>query len=326
MILGKTTKSNLALFLLAFLLIVLRASFLSSVPDPKIAQHLKERVSFTGKILAEPDERDTSVRYTVSIDDSSSKIILVTNLYPRFSYGDKLEVEGKLNLPKNFAAENGIEFDYVSYLSKDRIHFLMYQPKIKVLESGGNFLYKKLFALKNKFIESVARVVPEPNSSLVAGLIFGARSQLGENLLTQMKLVGLIHIVAISGYNVTIIAISILYLASYLKRRNLGLLLSVICIILFAIMVGLGSTVIRASIMALIAILAKYLGRPNEALRALGVAVFLMLLWNPLLLTRDPSFQLSVMATLGLILFSPIILASLIPMRIILPLKLPAAL
>jgi competence protein ComEC len=72
-------------------------------------------------------------------------------------------------------------------------------------------------------------------------------------------------------------------------------------------MVGLGATVVRAAIMALIAISAKFLGRPSDALRWLFIAGFLMLLWNPLSLLYDPSFQLSFMATLGLIIFSPFV-------------------
>ncbi len=72
-------------------------------------------------------------------------------------------------------------------------------------------------------------------------------------------------------------------------------------------MVGLGATVIRACVMALIAILARFLGRPADALRWLFIAGLLMLLWNPLILFYDPSFQLSFMATLGLIIFSPFV-------------------
>ena len=72
-------------------------------------------------------------------------------------------------------------------------------------------------------------------------------------------------------------------------------------------MVGWGAAVVRAVIMSLISILALYLGRPSDALRWLFIAGLLMLAWNPLILFHDPSFQLSFMATLGLILFSEII-------------------
>ena len=94
---------------------------------------------------------------------------------------------------------------------------------------------------------------------------------------------------------------------SFFGKRNLSFILSLIFILLFATMVGWGATVVRAVIMSLISILALYLGRPSDALRWLFIAGLLMLAWNPLILFHDPSFQLSFMATLGLILFSEII-------------------
>ena len=130
---------------------------------------------------------------------------------------------------------------------------------------------------------------------------------LGQNLLDDFKKVGLIHIVVLSGYNITIIAAGVFWLTSVFAKRNLGFVFSVILILLFALMVGFSATVARAVIMALISILALYLGRPSDALRWLFIAGLFMLVWNPLLLFYDPSFQLSFMATLGLILFSEII-------------------
>jgi len=211
-------------------------------------------------------------------------------------------------LPKNFKNKNGAEFNYVSYLSKDNIHFIIYKPKIEKIGSGaGNKIISSLYSLKNVFIENISRVVPEPNSSLLGGLIFGAKQSLGQTLLNDFREVGLIHIVVLSGYNITIIAAGIFFVTSFFGKRKLGFIISAISIALFAVMVGLGATVIRASIMALIAILARFLGRPADALRWLFIAGFLMILWNPLILFYDPSFQLSFMAALGLILFSPFI-------------------
>lgn len=307
-LLWRSKKTATILFcIIATFVGMLRHNAANTPPDPKFLSIVGKNIQIEGKVGEEADERDLDTRYIFEPENSKSKILLATDRFPKFEYGDKLLVSGKLELPKNFENENGSEFDYVSYLSKDKVNFIMYRPEIKKAGEGGNLVLKNLYKLKNYFSNKVAGVVPEPNASLVNGLIFGAKQSLGQELLDTMKNVGIIHIVAISGYNVTIIAITILYITSYLGKRNLGLFLSAVCIVLFAFMVGFGSTVIRASIMAVIAILAKYLGRPNEALRTLFVAGILMLLWNPLILVSDPSFQLSFMATLGLILFSPIV-------------------
>lgn len=294
---------------LAFSLGILRMSFSNISPDSNLYKQVGQKISFDAMIIDEPDVRDTGARYTVKPNNSKSQILLIADRFPEYKYGDKIKVFGKLDLPKNFESDNGTEFDYISYLSKDQIHFLIYRPEIKKLEGNeGNKIITNLYNLKNIFIQKISNVVPEPNSSLLGGLIFGAKQSLGADLLDDFRKVGLIHIVVLSGYNITIIAVGIFYLTSFLGRRKLGFIIGAISILFFAIMVGLGATVIRACIMSLISILAVYLGRPSDALRFLFIAGLLMLLWNPLLLFYDPSFQLSFMATLGLILFSPFII------------------
>jgi competence protein ComEC len=334
----------------AFALGIFRMSFVNNSPDPDLLKLIGQKISFESVISAEPDVRDTSARYTVTVNQNSfsgysqkctdkillnfsscspqsgsqgisdnthsknfdSRILLIADRYPELKYGDKISVSGRLDLPENFANDNGTMFDYVSYLSKDKIHFTMYKPQIEKNGEGsgnspinsGQAIVSYLYSLKNIFIEKISAVVPEPNSSLLAGVIFGVKQSLGTELLDNFKKAGIIHIIVLSGYNITIIAVGIFYATSFLNRRELGFALSALFIVLFAVMVGLGATVIRAVIMSLIAILAKFLGRPSDALRWLFIAGLLMLLLNPLILFYDPSFQLSFMATLGLILFS----------------------
>ena len=309
-VLQKDKKYFAKIFLfvgVAFAIGILRMVVVNTAPDFDLAQRVGERVELSAKIIDEPDLRDTSARYVVAPENGKSRILLVANRFPEFQYGDKIKVSGKLDLPKNFEIDNGEEFDYISYLSKDRIHFIIYQPQISLVERVGIGIRSLLFRLKNIFIAKIGDVVPEPNASLLSGMIFGTKQSLGNDLLEQFKNVGLIHIVVLSGYNITIIAVGIFYALSFIGKRNLSFILSIICILLFAIMVGLSATVLRAVIMAFIAILARFLGRPHDALRWLLIAGFLMLFYNPLSLLHDPSFQLSFMATLGLIIFSPFV-------------------
>lgn len=291
---------------------ILRIDLVNNLPDPNLLNLVGQKIYFEAEIVGEPDVRETSIRYTAKTDQDS-KILLVADRFPQYKYGDKVAVSGKLELPKNFTGDNGLSFNYVSYLAKDGIRFLIHQPQIHPTSSGSTELRgtrKLIFALydlKNIFIKKISDVVPEPNSALIAGMIFGVKQSLGQELLKDFQKVGLIHIVVLSGYNITIIAAGVFWLTSIFGKRNLGFVLSVILILLFALMVGFSATVVRAVIMALISILALFLGRPADALRWLFIAGLLMLWWNPLLLFYDPSFQLSFMATLGLILFSEII-------------------
>ncbi len=296
--------------LLIFIFISLgvwRMSFTHTALDDVLIKQIGENISLVGKVAREPDIRDNNVRYIVDLYDYESNALLVANRFPEFKYGDEIKFEGKLQLPKNFEGEAGIGFDYIKYLSKDGVHFLIYYPEIASAKRGGNSIVSYLYDLKNIFVEKISETVVEPNTSLLSGLIFGVKQSLGSELLEKFKDSGLIHIVVLSGYNITIIAWAINSFFSRFGSRNFGFSMSALCIGLFAIMVGLGATVIRASIMALIAILARFLGRPADALRWLFIAGGLMLLYNPLSLVRDPSFQLSFMATLGLIIFSPFV-------------------
>lgn len=308
LVLNKKENYKFIFCILFLILGFFRMHFSDSSPDQILFQSVGRQFSFEAVVVEEPDIRDVGARYTIKPVESKSFILLVAERFPELKYGDKIKVKGKIELPKNFLTETGNEFDYISFLSKDKIHFIIYRGEIEKLGEGyGNKVVESLYTLKNNFIENIGSVVREPDSSLLAGLIFGVKQSLGQELLDDFKKVGLVHIIVLSGYNLTIVALAILYVTSYTGKRNLGFVLSAIGIILFAIMVGLGATVVRASIMALIAILARYLGRPTDALRALFVAGFVMLFWNPLTLLRDPSFQLSFSATLGLILYSPFI-------------------
>lgn len=294
---------------LAFSIGVLRMSYSDIYPDSNLYKQVGQKISFEATISDEPDVRDAGARYTVKPAISSkSLVLLIADRFPEYKYGDKIKVSGKLDLPKNFLTDSGNEFNYISYLAKDKIHFLIYRPQIKFIENGDeNIFVSKLYLFKNYFIEKISNVMPEPNGSLIAGMIFGVKQSLGEDLLNDFKKVGLIHIVVLSGYNITIIAAGVFYFTSIFSKRNLGFIFSALLIFLFALMAGFSATVIRAVIMALISVLALYLGRPSDALRWLFIAGLLMLLWNPLLIFYDPSFQLSFIATLGLILFSEII-------------------
>jgi competence protein ComEC len=146
-------------------------------------------------------------------------------------------------------------------------------------------------------------VLGEPHSALAGGLVVGEKASLGNDLIDDFRKAGLIHIVVLSGYNITIIASSIRKILSFLPR-NISIILGGIGIILFGILVGGGATVIRSCIMASIALFAEYIRRDYNVLRTLFIALALMLIQNPLILLYDPSFQLSFLATFGLIILS----------------------
>lgn len=277
----------------------------SAALDKKVGRE----VVLDGIIVDEPDERESNTRLIVELSPKQglgqSKAIITTDIYPRFSYGDKIEVKGELLKPKNFIGEDGNSFDYVSYLAKDDIFYQMFYPEVELIERGhGNPVKRILFAFKRSFLEKVGRVIPDPQVSLLGGLVVGAKQSLGEKLQEDFRKTGIIHIVVLSGYNVTIVAEAIMRLFSFLPYV-FGVSIGAIAIVFFAIMTGASATIVRASMMALLVLLARATGRTSAATRALFLVGFLMLLHNPKILVFDSSFQLSFTATLALIYLAP---------------------
>lgn len=153
--------------------------------------------------------------------------------------------------------------------------------------------------------DMVCRMISEPYAGLLNGIILGTKSGLGYELTKDFKITGLMHIVAVSGYNVTIV-INAFYLAAkpLAYRWRMGLSLGLI--FLFIILTGGSASVVRAGIMGGMVVIARLFGRKAMAINSLIFAAFLMIVEKPSILVGDIGFQLSVAATVGIVLINPI--------------------
>ena len=257
--------------------------------------------SSIGVVINEPEQRENTTRF-ILLADNGEKVLVNTDLYSPVQYGDKVEVGGKLQEPGIIDNEDGgRSFDYASYLSKDDIYYTLNFAKVEIFSSGhGNIIKRALFKIKRSFVQQIKEILTEPYAGLLSGLIVSGKEAMPKDMLEEFRRAGVIHIVVLSGFNLTVIA-------AFMKIIFRSVRFSVVGIILFVIMTGAQATVVRAAIMVLTVILAKRLGRNFSAPRALLVAAFLMLLHNPKILVFDPSFQLSFLATCGLIFVTPIV-------------------
>lgn len=275
-----------------------------------------QAMRFTGVVSAEPTEKEKNVELVLDAEVESGqlgnavskldfKILMKTAKFPKFEYGDKLEIFGNVAKPKNFE-DSG--FDYVTYLAKDGIFFVSENPKIKLVSKGnGSFLNKTLFDIKNSFTDGIKEIFGEPESSLLAGILIGAKESLGKDWLDKFRVAGLSHIIVLSGYNMTIIADGVIKVLAFAFSKGMSMFVGSIAVVLFAIMTGGGASTARAAIMSLIIMISRATGRMYVATQALVFAAFIMILQNPMLLVFDLSFQLSFLATLGLIYITPIL-------------------
>ena len=154
--------------------------------------------------------------------------------------------------------------------------------------------------MDNPFISSINSLLPEPHASLLNGIIFGYKAQLSKGLYQALIETGTLHIIALSGMNITIL-VSLTAKTTLFLGRRFSSLLTIGLIVLFVMLVGMSPTVVRAAIMGSMSLLAIYFGRQYQALLALVLTSLIMLLFD-LNLIKSLSFQLSFLATLGLIL------------------------
>ena len=298
--------------------------------QPDIGACLKQDVHGEAQVSADPERKEAGQVMVLAVRNmfiaSSSEpcandllIRVKTKLYPRFQYGDVVEFEGKLSAPFNFKSDTGRSFDYKGYLAKDDIYYEIKSGIVmnvtqsaeglkrdKSASSVMNFISSSLFSLKRSFVSHLEKTLGEPHAALAAGLVVGEKSALGAQLLEDFRTVGLIHIVVLSGFNITVVADALRRALSRLPRIW-GIVIGGVGMLLFGVLVGGGATVVRSCFMASIALVADVTRRSYNVLRALLFAALVMLIQNPTILLHDPSFQLSFLATLGLILLaSPI--------------------
>lgn len=304
-----------AVFVFSASIGILRNSYaIYNFSDDSLEDFVGENVEIDGLIVDEPDIRENNTRLTFlpkrfAYAENFKKKILITvahdSLGDDFSYGDSVLVSGTLELPENFETDTGREFDYVSYLAKDGIGYQMYRPEISLIAHGqGHFIKSILLFAKKSFIENLESAIPAPHSSLAGGILLGAKHSLGKELTNAFRQSGLIHVVVLSGYNVTIVADFIIKIFSFLPKYA-GVAGGIFGIFAFALITGSGATVVRASVMACIALVGRSTGRTYDIMRALFLAACVMVFHNPFILLSDPSFQLSCMATFALVVCSP---------------------
>jgi len=270
----------------------------------------RDEQTFIATVASEPDVRQDGVRYIAEVISHKSKVIsqigkiyFKSNLYPRYQYGDVLQVTCKLQKPAPFDG-----FRYDMYLTKLGVQATCQRTEIgRIRTRDGNPALERIYALKQKTAERINELWHEPYAGFMAGLLYGYRGGLG-TLSEQFNRTGVTHIIAISGYNISIIAQILIIACSYLWiPRKKAFWLVTGGLILFVFFAGLTGSVIRAGIMGFLVILAKQLGRLNRIGNAMAFTAALMTLHNPFLLIWDAGFQLSFLATLGLIYLSPII-------------------
>lgn len=258
-------------------------------------------IEFSGVVKSDPVIAEGAQTMQVMLRNPEVRVLITTKPYPRFSYGDEVSGMGIILAPP----ENG----YARYLEKERIRGLMRYPSIEQggVSSGERF-QRMLYEVKHAIVQAYERILPPEEATFLSGLTIGARGTLRDELKTAMQQSGTTHLVALSGYNITILAYVVMSMLLLFSSRRVAFIIATLIIVCFVIMTGAEASVVRAAIIGFLVLVAREMGRGHSMRNIILCAGIIMVLLNPKVLVFDVGFQLSFLALLGIIYVRPALL------------------
>ena len=265
--------------------------------------YLAQAVTLRGWTASEPVRSERSTRVTFRAEavwngdawqpvSGQARLTLPPGFPAR--YGMAWEVSGRLEAVSSVNSPG-----YQRYLERLGVQALLAFPRVEILpgERGQPYL-RALYGVKERLLGVMDDILPRPHAPLLQGILLGARAGIPATLRQAFDLSGTTHLIAISGFNMTIVAIMLQSVTRPLFGRR-ALWLSMGGVALYTILVGANPAVVRAAVMAILLLLAATLGRDRDPWSALSLAAVAMTAWDPKILW-DVGFQLSVAATAGL--------------------------
>jgi competence protein ComEC len=266
-------------------------------------------VALEGVIVGEPDERESYTNLRVRAEKLTlpdgvelkvhGEALVKVDRYPQRHYGDRVRVTGMLETPPILE-----DFSYKDYLARQGVHSMVGRAGIVLLaERQANPVLYYLFCVKRHARSVIADILPEPQAALLTGILLGVETGLPRDLMDDFSATGTTHIIAISGFNITIVSGIFLGLAQRLCGKRRAFWVAAAGVVVYTFLVGASAAVVRAAAMGILYLLATRVGRATYAPVSLAAAAFVMTLLNPYTFW-DMGFQLSFAATIGLVLYT----------------------
>lgn len=266
-------------------------------------------VTLTGTVVSEPSlTSGDRVAYVVAAEaveghPARGRVRVTQRGGDAPAYGERVAASGVLVPPRG--PRHPGAFDEAAYLARQSVYLVMESGSVQRLGPGRLDPVRRAAVATRLRLEGVLyRALPEREAALMAGLLFGSRTRLPEDIAAAFRATGVFHLLAVSGGNVAMI---VLPLRWCLHRAGLGRAAAAAAtlpaVAFFVFLTGASPSVLRAGLMAILVLAGEILGRERDALNTLGAAAALLLAAAPGLLF-DLGFQLSVGATLGILLLA----------------------
>ncbi len=249
----------------------------AQAPDPTVAAGTG---TWTATVVAISSARDGHVPLELALDvpGGTASVAATVPPYPVIGTGDRVRVSGEYRPPDGPAPAR------VFVRSVERV-------------SGGS----PVDDLRRAVGDAVASVLPEPEAGLAEGMLVGLRERVDRGLAADFTAAGVSHVVAISGWNVSLVIAALAPLLGRVRRGPRAVVL-VLAIAGFVVFAGASASVVRAGVMTSLVVVARSTGRAGAASSALALAIAGLVIAEPASV-GDPGLQLSASATVGLMLW-----------------------
>ncbi len=287
------------------------------VKSERFSHYISNKKSFVGiiyKVKQKSSSQEIFLNVKSETEDGFNIKIIASNI-PVHNFGETISVDGKIStssiiLPSLQTNNKSIDSQYSNKLNN--IDGEMAFPKISTLDKAENNVFDEYVARiknsKRQFSSSLEKGSSVHGAALGSGTLVGDASLFNKEETNNFRLSGLSHIIVVSGFNVTIIILVLIYLFSFLNIRLVFRVpILIFSILLFMGFIGFGSSVIRSGFMAITLLISYLYGRGYAAKQTLFLVALFMIIINPRISVYDISFHLSFLATFGILFVFPIL-------------------
>lgn len=248
-----------------------------------------QNMTFVATVREEPQITNGRQQFNVKTEQNQ-RIRIITGLNPLLQYSDKITIDGTLKTSE----KNGHTFFTISY------------PELQIVQNDQNIISRFAAKIRKKAGDLYAKSLPPISANLLVGIVFGADQDMPKEFMDALRISGVVHVIAASGMNVTFVTAALLGILGAVFRRQVAITIAIIGVLFYMVLAGFEPSIVRATVMGIIAFSASLLGRQNFAFGSLFLTAFLMLFITPSLI-GDVGFQLSFLATSGILSIKPIL-------------------
>ena len=284
----------------------------------RIENYYGQDFKILGQVISEPDTSNDKQKIKLKIFYGwaennkyfklQGQVLIITNKYPSYYYGDLLRIEGECSNPGFID-----DFNYSLYLKRYGLTAVFYYPIIEetdlLLVDKKNYFKVFIYKLRNKLTDQFDYYLSINSSSFIKAMMLNDKSSLSSEIKTEFSKTGLSHIIAISGLHISLLSSLLLsFLILIGLKRKTAFYFILVFLFFYLFLVESPASAIRATLMSVLSISALTFGQLYDMSRILFLIGLLMLFINPLFLWADLGFVLSFLAVVAIIYIHPILM------------------